>query len=126
MKSAAIGPISIHLPEKIEDNDALGAQFPHWDMPLIYKKTGIRQRHIARPDECASDLGAAAAEKLFAEQYRPPHDRLLAVLHPDARLRAADDGLPDAGAVGAAHLDRPWTSISVVRGSSTVCRWPTG
>lgn len=67
MKCGAIGPIAIHLPEKVEDNDYLGSLFPKWDMPLIHKKTGIRQRHIARPDECASDLGVAAAEKLFAE-----------------------------------------------------------
>jgi 3-oxoacyl-[acyl-carrier-protein] synthase-3 len=67
MKFAAIGPIAVHLPEKIDDNQTLGAQYPKWDMPLIYKKTGIRQRHIAAPDECASDLGVAAAERLFAE-----------------------------------------------------------
>jgi 3-oxoacyl-[acyl-carrier-protein] synthase III len=67
MKFAAIGPIAVHLPEKIEDNDFLGAQYPRWDMPLIFKKTGIRQRHVAAPDECASDLGVAAAEKLFAD-----------------------------------------------------------
>src|SRR5688572_10837221 len=41
--------------------------FPRWDMDLIYSKTGIRSRHIAAPDECASDLGVAAAEKLFRE-----------------------------------------------------------
>lgn len=67
MKFAAIGPIAIHLPEKIEHNDSLKEQFPKWDIPLIYAKTGIRARHIAGPDECASDLGVAAAEKLFAE-----------------------------------------------------------
>ena len=67
MKYAAIGPVAIHLPEKVEDNDFLGSQFPKWDMDLIYAKTGIRQRHIAAPGECASDLGVAAAEKLFAE-----------------------------------------------------------
>jgi 3-oxoacyl-[acyl-carrier-protein] synthase-3 len=67
MKFAAIGPIAIHLPEKVDSNDALGAEFPKWDMPLIYAKTGIRERHIAAPGECASDLGVAAAEKLFAE-----------------------------------------------------------
>jgi len=67
MKYGAIGPIAVHLPEKIEDNDALGAQFPKWDMPLIFAKTGIRRRHIAAPDQCASDLGVAAAERLFAE-----------------------------------------------------------
>ena len=67
MKFAAIGPIAVHLPEKVEDNASLGAQFPKWDMPLIYAKTGVRQRHIAAPDECASDLGVAAAERLFRE-----------------------------------------------------------
>ncbi len=67
MKYAAIGPVAIHLPEKVEDNDFLGSQFPRWNMDLIYAKTGIRQRHIAGENECSSDLGVAAAEKLFAE-----------------------------------------------------------
>jgi 3-oxoacyl-[acyl-carrier-protein] synthase-3 len=67
MKYAAIGPIAIHLPEKVEDNNFLGSLFPKWDMELIYAKTGIRERHVAGPDECSSDLGVAAAEKLFAQ-----------------------------------------------------------
>ena len=67
MKFASIGPIAIHLPEKVEDNDYLAAEFPRWDMPMIYAKTGVRQRHIAGPNECASDLGVAAAEKLFTQ-----------------------------------------------------------
>lgn len=67
MKYAAIGPVAVHLPDKVEDNDFLSSQYPKWDMDLIYAKTGIRQRHIAAPGECASDLGVAAAEKLFAE-----------------------------------------------------------
>jgi 3-oxoacyl-[acyl-carrier-protein] synthase-3 len=62
---AAIGPIAIHLPEKVETNAQLQEQFPSWDMDLIYEKTGIAARHIAEPHECASDLGVAAAEKLF-------------------------------------------------------------
>lgn len=65
MKHAALGPIAVHLPEKVETNDDLRAEFPHWDLDLIEAKTGIRARHIAAPDECASDLGVAAAEKLF-------------------------------------------------------------
>jgi 3-oxoacyl-[acyl-carrier-protein] synthase-3 len=64
---AAVGPIAIHLPEKVETNADLQAEFPNWNLDLIYTKTGIRARHIAAPDECASDLGVAAAEKLFAE-----------------------------------------------------------
>lgn len=67
VKYAAIGPIAVHLPEAVETNEELQAMFPKWDMDLISSKTGVRARHIARPDECASDLGVTAAEKLFAE-----------------------------------------------------------
>lgn len=65
MQYAALGPIAVHLPARVESNEQLQAEFPHWDMPLIYSKTGIRQRHIAEPHECASDLAVAAAEQLF-------------------------------------------------------------
>lgn len=69
MKYAAVGPIAIHLPERVETNAELGALFPKWDLDLIYTKTGIQSRHIAAAGECASDLGVAAAEKLFAEHH---------------------------------------------------------
>lgn len=72
MKYAAIGPIAIHLPERVETNEQLREEFPHWDVDLIYSKTGIAQRHIAAPDECASDLGVAAARKLFEEHNVDP------------------------------------------------------
>lgn len=65
VKHAAIGPIAIHLPEKVETNEQLKAEFPSWDLDLIASKTGIEERHIAAADECASDLGVAAAKKLF-------------------------------------------------------------
>ena len=67
-KFARIGPIAFHLPETVEDNDLLQALFPKWDMDLIYRKTGVRARHIAAPGETAADLAACAAEKLF-QQY---------------------------------------------------------
>ncbi|MEN6449373.1 MAG: ketoacyl-ACP synthase III [Thermoguttaceae bacterium] len=67
MKYAAIGPVAIHLPEKVESNDYLKSQYPKWDMDLVFAKTGIQERHIAAPGECSSDLGVAAAEKLFAQ-----------------------------------------------------------
>lgn len=65
MKYAAVGPIAVHLPEKVETNDDLRADNPKWDMDLIASKTGIYSRHIAAPNECSSDLGVKAAEKLF-------------------------------------------------------------
>lgn len=67
MNYAAIGPIAIHLPEKFETNEQLKAEYPSWDLDLIFEKTGIAKRHIAGRDECASDLGVAAARRLFAE-----------------------------------------------------------
>ncbi|MFK7765744.1 MAG: 3-oxoacyl-ACP synthase III family protein [Mariniblastus sp.] len=67
MKYAAIGPIAIHLPEKVETNADLMVDNPKWDMDLIASKTGIYKRHVAAPNECSSDLGVKAAEKLFAE-----------------------------------------------------------
>jgi 3-oxoacyl-[acyl-carrier-protein] synthase III len=70
---AAVGPIAIHLPERVETNAQLKAMFPHWDMDLIYQKTGIGQRHIAAPGECASDLAVSAAKKLFTDQDIDPH-----------------------------------------------------
>jgi len=67
VKYAAIGPVAIHYPEKVETNEQLKDEFPEWDMDQILKKTGIAVRRIAAPGECASDLGVAAAEKLFAQ-----------------------------------------------------------
>jgi len=67
VKYATIGPITVYLPERVETNADLQAEFPRWDMDLIYSKTGIAQRHIAGPEECASDLGVAACKRLFEE-----------------------------------------------------------
>ena len=73
VKYAAIGPISVYLPEKVETNDDLKLKFPSWDLDLIYSKTGIFKRHIAADHECASDLGVAAAQQLFDENDIDPH-----------------------------------------------------
>jgi len=67
VKYASVGPISVHLPERVETNEQLASEFPRWDLKLIESKTGIAQRHVAEPDQCASDLGVIAAEKLFHE-----------------------------------------------------------
>ena len=67
MSFASIGPIAVHLPERVETNEQLAEEFPRWDLPLIESKTGIAQRHIAAPGECASDLGVKACEKLFGK-----------------------------------------------------------
>jgi 3-oxoacyl-[acyl-carrier-protein] synthase III len=72
VKYAAIGPIATHLPQRAETNEQLQAEFPSWDMDLIYSKTGIRRRHIAAANECSSDLAVAAAQKLFQQHDVDP------------------------------------------------------
>lgn len=72
MKYASIGPIAVHFPCKVETNEELQAAYPTWDMGAIAEKTGIRRRHIAAENECSSDLGVAAAKKLFAEHHIDP------------------------------------------------------
>lgn len=72
MPNAQIGPIAVHFPEKIETNDQLQAEFPEWDLPLIAEKTGIYSRYLAAPNETASDLGVAAAKKLFDQNSIDP------------------------------------------------------
>jgi 3-oxoacyl-[acyl-carrier-protein] synthase-3 len=64
---AQIGPIAVHLPERLETNEMLAERYPRWDLPLIEEKTGIRQRHLAGPRETSSDLAVAAAQRLFDE-----------------------------------------------------------
>jgi 3-oxoacyl-[acyl-carrier-protein] synthase-3 len=66
VKYAAVGPISVHFPERRETNEQLKAEFPDWDIDLIASKTGIAARYIAAPDELSSDLAVAACEKLFS------------------------------------------------------------
>jgi len=65
MPHSALGPIAVHLPEKVENINQLASMFDKWDIEEIFAKTGVRNRRIAEPDQCASDLGVAAAERLF-------------------------------------------------------------
>lgn len=74
MKHAKIAAIDFHLPEQTLSTAELSAQFPEWSVEKIDKKTGIRTRHIAGPEECASDLAVAAAQKLFASGACQPGD----------------------------------------------------
>jgi len=64
---AAILQISCYLPATVLTNDELAPLAEHWTPEKIFEKTGIRERHIAAPDECASDLAFQAGEQLFAQ-----------------------------------------------------------
>lgn len=71
-RQAAIRAVRTFLPAGRLTNDALAARFADWTADRIYEKTGIRERRIAAPDQCASDLAVAAAEALFRESGCSP------------------------------------------------------
>ena len=62
---AAIKAIRSFLPEKKLTNEQLAEQFGDWHASQILSKTGVAERGVAGPNECASDLGVAAAKRLF-------------------------------------------------------------
>ncbi|MCX7290448.1 ketoacyl-ACP synthase III [Janthinobacterium sp.] len=64
---AQLTAIAYHLPQATLTNDALAQELGDWSAQKIFDKTGIAERHIAAPDETASDLAFHAAAKLFAE-----------------------------------------------------------
>ncbi|MBI3986372.1 MAG: ketoacyl-ACP synthase III [Lentisphaerae bacterium] len=57
-----IAGIGAYVPERILTNAELSAMVDTSD-EWITTRTGIRERHIARPDQAASDLGAIAATR---------------------------------------------------------------
>ncbi|MCD6577480.1 MAG: ketoacyl-ACP synthase III [Anaerolineaceae bacterium] len=74
MKKAAIQIINYYLPEKTLTNEELAKIFPEWPAQQIYKKTGIKTRHIAADNETASDLAFHAAQDLFNQSNYTPDD----------------------------------------------------
>ena len=59
--------VSKYLPKNILINEDL--EYLGWSAKKIYKKTGIKQRHIARGNETALDLATKACENLFREHH---------------------------------------------------------
>ncbi|HEX4326341.1 MAG TPA: ketoacyl-ACP synthase III [Burkholderiales bacterium] len=72
--TATIAAIDEYLPAAKLSNQELSAQFPDWPPEKILEKTGIELRGVAGPDECASDLGFAAARKLFERGVVRPEE----------------------------------------------------
>lgn len=69
-----ISHTSYVVPERTVTNDDLAQEFASgWDSKKIFRKTGIRSRHIATVEK-ASDLAVEAAEKLFSESGFPKKD----------------------------------------------------
>ena len=73
-RRAALKAIASHLPHGILTNEELAQELGGWDAQRILEKTGIAVRHIAAPEECSSDLGVAAAQRLFERGACVPAD----------------------------------------------------
>ena len=71
---AAIRAIEYYLPDIVLDNVQLAADFPEWTPDKIEEKVGVAERRMAAPDQCASDLGVLAAQKLFEAGACRPDD----------------------------------------------------
>jgi 3-oxoacyl-[acyl-carrier-protein] synthase-3 len=63
---AGIKAIEFVLPDGILTNEQLASEYEGWSAEKIFAKTGIVERHIARTDQCSSDLAMAASQKLFS------------------------------------------------------------
>jgi 3-oxoacyl-[acyl-carrier-protein] synthase-3 len=67
---AILRAIEYHLPEHVLNNDQLAREFG-WPVGKIEAKTGITERRLAGPEECASDLAVQAAQLLFRNGVAP-------------------------------------------------------
>lgn len=106
--TAGIVGIGAYLPERILTNVDLGRIVDTTD-EWITARTGIKQRHIADPDEATSDLAAKAATKALrsATIGAEAIDMILvATFTPDAMMPStASQVQKQIGAVNAAVLD---------------------
>jgi len=73
-KRAAIKAVTSYLPAAKLTNEQLAEEFGDWHASQILSKTGVAVRGVAGPDECASDLGVAAARRLFEGEARSPDE----------------------------------------------------
>jgi 3-oxoacyl-[acyl-carrier-protein] synthase-3 len=71
---AALKAIKSFLPKNKLTNEQLAEQFGDWHASQILSKTGVSVRGIAGPDECASDLGVKAAQRLFESGECSPEE----------------------------------------------------
>jgi 3-oxoacyl-[acyl-carrier-protein] synthase-3 len=72
--NATIRTLEFHLPETTLTTDQLDAECPDWQARKVDAMTGIEERHLSAPGECASDLAVSAARKVFASGVCQPDE----------------------------------------------------
>lgn len=65
---------SYFLPVNFLDNNMLSNEFPHISAPEIFRRSGVKNRHLANDDETPSDLAFRAAESLFLQHEDERHN----------------------------------------------------
>ncbi len=104
MRTSTIRSIAHALPAAVLTYEELAARFGEKEVASIAKMSGIRDRRVAAPGQCASDLAAAAARRLFDHARVDPStiDALIFTSQtPDYRTPAtacklqSDLGLPE-------------------------------
>jgi 3-oxoacyl-[acyl-carrier-protein] synthase-3 len=103
---AVIKAIEYHLPERSLTNSQLIDEFPEWTTEKIEQKTGIAERRIAAQDECSSDLGVTAAQKLFSSGACRPDEIDYILLC----TQTPDYFLPTTACIMQERLDIPTTA----------------
>lgn len=63
-----IKAVSTYVPSVKITNQDIAERFPEWDSDKIFEKIGIKERHIAAPDEFVSDMAVKAIQNLAANQ----------------------------------------------------------
>ena len=74
LRVAKLANVEYYLPKQTLTNAELEDLFVDWTAEKIHLKTGISVRHIARHDECSSDLGIEATRKLLEQGNIDPAD----------------------------------------------------
>ena len=74
---AKIKQVEYYLPERILTNEELEKAYPDWSAAKLEKKIGIKQRHIAGPDETSLDLATNAAKKILKKEDKDLIDFVL-------------------------------------------------
>jgi len=69
---AGIRGVASAVPQRTEGLAELAAAFGDADTRKLLANTGVQTRHVGRPDQCASDLGCAAAQTLLQELHWDP------------------------------------------------------
>jgi len=75
--SAKIKQVEYYLPERILTNEELEKAYPEWSATKLEKKVGIKQRHIAGPNETSLDLAIRAAVKVLEKEDKDLIDFVL-------------------------------------------------